>query len=74
MKQLSAQRGWEYAYRKALDEKLAGLRETLENGEGRRGREYQYLCGKIRGIREAIDQLDQTRQDYRLDDDADFAS
>lgn len=74
MKQLSGVRGWEYAYRKALDDRLAVLRNTLENGQGRELAEFQYLCGQIRGIREAIAELDETRLKYRLDDDADFAS
>lgn len=74
MKQLSGQRGWEYAYRKALEDKLADLRATLERGEGRELGQFQYLCGKICGIREAIELMIETHNEYRLDDDADLAS
>lgn len=75
MRQLTGSRGWEYAYEKELDDKLANLRRDLEErAEGRNLAQFQYLCGKIRGIREAIELLAETRQKYRLDDDADFAS
>lgn len=74
MKQLSGARGWEYAYRKELEDKLARLRQVLEDGEGRELPQFQYLCGQIRGIREAIDVLGEVQKNYRLDDDADFAS
>lgn len=75
MKQLSGVRGWEYAYGKELEDKLARLRSDLEErAEGRDLAQFQYICGKICGIREAIDELAVARHKYRLDDDADLAS
>lgn len=75
MKQLTSSRGWEYAYEKELEEQLARLRRDLEErAEGRDLAQFQYLCGKIRGIRMAIDQLTEIREKYRLDDDVDLAS
>ena len=75
MKQLSGSRGWEHAYKKEVEHKLAGLRAMLEHPSHERTLgEFQFLCGKIRGISEAIDLLDETLGKYRLDDDADLAS
>lgn len=69
MKQLAAGRGWEYAYRKALDEQLESFRDQLEiSGEV----PTDYLRGAIHGIRVAIKELSETRSRYRQDEDADF--
>lgn len=72
MKQLSGSRGWEYTYRKRLEDKLAMDVEFLADRavEGN----FQYLQGQIRGIRDAIELLDEVWEEYKLDDDADLAS
>jgi hypothetical protein len=69
VKQLTGSRGWEYAYEKALEEKLERLRDQLESGDlpG-----YQYLCGQIHGIRVAIKEMSEVRTRYSRDDDADL--
>jgi len=72
MKELTSARGWEYAYRKRMEDKLARCRQTLEQGEGRDASWFNFLCGQIRGISEAIDDLDETQREYRLDEDADL--
>lgn len=68
MRQLSGQRGWEYAYEKALEEKLESLRDQLEGGDPAT---YLQLCGEIHGIRVAIKELSEVRSRFNLDDDAD---
>jgi hypothetical protein len=69
MRQLAGDRGWEYAYKKALEEQLAVYREQLEaSGEG----PTQYLRGVIYGIRVAIGEMSEARLKHRQDGDADF--
>jgi hypothetical protein len=69
MMQLSGTRGWEYAYVKALEEKLERLRDQLESGTEVY---YQYLCGQIHGIREAIADFSEARSRFNPDGDADL--
>lgn len=71
MKDLSGQRGWEYAYRKKLAEEVENLRDALEKSEGRTMEEYHYICGKIRGFKLALDEMTTAREKFKLDDDAD---
>jgi hypothetical protein len=68
MRQLTGARGWEYAYEKALDDKLERLRDQLESGDLGN---YQYLCGQIHGIRVAIKEMSETRSRFNLDEDSD---
>lgn len=72
MRQLSGARGWAYAYRKTLEDELAVKLEFM--GEGVVEANLRYLQGEIHGIRVAISLLEKAQKDYRLDDDADFAS
>jgi len=65
---LVGSRGWEYAYKKTLEEKLERLRDLLE---GNNPADYQYLCGQISGIRIAIMELSETRRRFNQDGDAD---
>jgi hypothetical protein len=69
MKDLSGTRAWEYVYRKGLEDRVEDLRDALEAPEGRDLPQYHFLAGQIRGIRLAIDDLDETRKRFRLDDD-----
>jgi len=68
---LSGARGWEYAYKKELENKLEVLRDALENGQTLPAQEFSFLCGQIRGIRLAIAELSDTRARFNVDDDAD---
>lgn len=69
MRELTAGRGWEYAYKKALEEQLERYRDQLETG-GEASTEY--LRGSIHGIRVAIKELSEARVKHRQDGDADF--
>lgn len=69
MMQLAAGRGWEYAYRKALEEQLAVFRKELEMGGDA---PHQYLRGVIHGIDLAIREMADMRLKHRQDGDADF--
>jgi hypothetical protein len=69
MRELTGARGWEYAYEKGLEAKLELLRDQME---ARVTEDYQYLCGQIRGIRVAIDELHEVRSRFNRDDDADL--
>lgn len=72
MRQLSGSRGWEYAYRKALDEELERLHLDVEKCEGRTVETWNYLCGQIYGIRVAIDHLTEVRDRFNVDRDEDL--
>jgi hypothetical protein len=69
VKDLTGTRAWEYVYRKCLEDRIERWLDALENSEGRDLAGYQYLAGQIRGIRLAIDDLDETQKRFRLDDD-----
>lgn len=69
MIELTTGRGWEYAYRKALEDQLARHRYELERGGDA---PHQYLRGAIYGIDLAIKELSEVRVKYRQDGDADF--
>jgi hypothetical protein len=69
MRQLTSARGWEYAYEKVLEDKLASLHIQLE---ARVDADYQYLCGQIHGIRVAITELSEIRSRFNQDNDADL--
>lgn len=67
--QLAAGRGWEYAYKKALEDQLARYRDELERAGDA---PHVYLRGVIYGIRVAITELVEAREKHRQDGDADF--
>lgn len=69
MKELATGRGWEYAYEKALEEKLARDLMQLEMGGDV---STDYLRGSIHGIRVAIREFAEARSKHRKDGDADF--
>lgn len=69
MNNLTAGRGWEYAYKKALEEQLEVYRDQLEASEATA---HDYLRGVIHGIRVAIKELSDARVKHRKDGDADF--
>lgn len=71
MKDLSGQRGWEYTYKKKLEDDIELLRDALEISEGRTMEQYHYMCGKLRGIRAALEEMSEAREKFKLDDDAD---
>lgn len=66
---LTAGRGWEYAYKKALEEELARDLLQLEMGGDV---STEFLRGSIHGIRVAIRELSEARTKHRQDGDADF--
>lgn len=75
MKDLSSARGWEYAYLKALKEKVERLRTGLEGGDNRRETDletFHYICGQIRGIRDCITDLTEVRDRFNVDADKDL--
>jgi hypothetical protein len=75
MKNLSGSRGWEYAYRKDLEQLIADLRDGLEGGDERKSCDvetYHYICGKIHGIRVAISKLTEMQARFNLDRDEDL--
>jgi hypothetical protein len=69
MIELTAGRGWEYAYRKELEDQLARHILALEMGGDA---PHQYIRGVICGIRLSIKELSLARAKYRQDGDADF--
>lgn len=76
MKDLSGQRGWEYAYKKKLEDEIEVLRDALEITEtefpkGRSMEEYHFVSGKVRGLRIALKEMADAREKFKLDDDAD---
>jgi hypothetical protein len=71
MKQLTGSRGWEYAYKKGLEERVAGLHLEQEKCEGRTLEQFAYLCGQIRGIRDAIRDLAEVRERFHTENDGD---
>jgi hypothetical protein len=73
VRDLTGTRAWEYVYQKGLEDRVNDLRDALENPEGKDLAQYHFLCGQIRGIRLAIDELADTRKRFRIDDDADDA-
>lgn len=69
MKELTTGRGWEYAYKKALEGQLESYRVQLEHaGRGN----VEHLTGVIHGIRVAIKELSEVRAEHNLDDDLDM--
>ena len=72
MKELTGARGWVYAYKKVLEEKLESYREALEDGEGRDLGFFLFLSGKIRGIRESIKELSEVEERFNVDGDKDL--
>lgn len=69
MRPLTDALGLEYAYKKRLENRLDDLHRLLETGATG---QYTFLCGEIHGIREAIKDIAELREQYKLDDDADF--
>lgn len=76
MRELSGARGWEYAYKKALEDKVEVLRDCLETCVSQAGQredmDVGFLCGQIHGIRESIKELSDVRERFNLDDDEDL--
>jgi hypothetical protein len=69
MKQLTGDRGWEYAYKKELERQLEVFRNQLEGTEDN---SIHYIRGVIHGIRVCIKELSEARSKHRQDGDADF--
>lgn len=66
---LKAGRGWEYAYKEALEDQLARHKILLERGGDA---PHQYVRGIIYGIDLAIRELKDARSKHAQDGDADF--
>lgn len=74
MKELSGQRAWEYTFQKKLEDEIENLRDALEGGDNRDGvttANIHYLSGKIKGLKWALDEMEDARKRFKLDDDAD---
>lgn len=73
MRNLRAGRGWEYAYKKELDQEIERLRDELERCQDRPPEMWHYLSGQICGIRVAISRLTEIRERFNVERDEDFA-
>lgn len=71
MKVLTSTRGWQYAYTKQLKDRIEGLREALEQSAIE---DVPYIQGRIRGIRDCLDDLTDVRKRFNVDEDEDIDS
>jgi hypothetical protein len=62
-------RGVEYALDKQLEVEIENLREHLAQAGAEDFAQYQFICGKIRGIRLAIEVLSRVRKRLEPDED-----
>lgn len=69
MKDLTGERGWEYAFTKQLKERIEQWRIGLEEGKLE---DVPYIRGRIRGIRDCLDDLTDVRKRFNLDEDQDI--
>jgi hypothetical protein len=60
---------WDYVLERAIREHLRDLNETIIDGAARDFAEYRHLCGQIRGIQFAIDQIIELRKRSGQDED-----